>query len=90
MSKTPCPPSESAMIDQVQVHCTGNVFMVQVLCLWYRYCVFGTCSDAGTLYHHQKPVKDPLSPGESATCDHPVTHVLQAVQNIHLLKSFEP
>ena len=83
MSKTPCPPVKVPQLTRFR-------YTVQVLYLWYRYCAYGTGSDTGTLYHYQKPVKDPLSPGESATCDHPVTHVLQAVQNIHLLKSFEP
>ena len=37
----------------------------------------------------QAPVKDPLSPRESSASDHPVPHVLQAVQNVHLCKSYD-
>ena len=34
-------------------------------------------------------VKDPLAPRESPAGDHPVSHVLQTVQNIHLIKTYD-
>ena len=37
----------------------------------------------------QAPVENPLSPRESSASDHPVTHVLQAVQNVHLCKCYD-
>ena len=38
----------------------------------------------------KEPVKDPLPHCEGPTRDHPVPHVLQTVQNVHLVKSYYP